>query len=177
MAPAKRRCRRARRAPDAKVVIEVFHKIIAALDASARAPSVFDAALRIARSSGGRLYVLRVIPIPPEFPPAAAGTPADPLVARMAAQAMQDLTGLVASAPDDVSLQPPIVRIGTPWRLILETAEEREVDLIVVGSHGYHGWDRILGTTAGKVANCAKRNVLVVHEQGSPSTARSEGRE
>jgi nucleotide-binding universal stress UspA family protein len=141
----------------------MFHKILAALDASERAPGVFDVAVRVARLSGARLYLLRAIIIPPEFPPAAAGTPADPLVARMAANAMQDLTSLVAGAPNDVSLQPPIVRVGTPWKIILETAEEREVDLIVVGSHGYHGWDRVLGTTAGKVANSATRHVLVAH--------------
>jgi nucleotide-binding universal stress UspA family protein len=142
----------------------MFHKILTALDASERAPGVFDLAVRVARMSGARLYVLRAILVPPEFPPAAAGTPADPLVARMAAQAMQDLVRLVASTPDDVSLHPPFVRLGTPWRIILETAEEHDVDLIVVGSHGYHGWDRVLGTTAGKVANSSKRNVLVVHE-------------
>ena len=38
-----------------------------------------------------------------------------------------------------------------------------KADLIVLGSHGYHGLDRLLGTTAGKVVNLARRNVLVVH--------------
>jgi nucleotide-binding universal stress UspA family protein len=143
----------------------MFHKILAAVDASERAPHVFDVAVGIARLAGARLYVMRAVMIPPEFPPAAAGTPVDPLVARMAASAMQDLSQLIASAPDDVSIQPPTVRLGVPWRVILETAEERDVDLIVVGSHGYHGWDRVLGTTAGKIANVAQRNVLVVHQR------------
>jgi nucleotide-binding universal stress UspA family protein len=125
--------------------------------------------------AGARLYVVRVVTVPPEFPPAAAGTPTDPLVARMAGHAMQDLSRLIACGPDDVAIQPPIVRLGTPWKTILETAEDRDVDLIVVGSHGYHGWDRVLGTTAGKVANTSKRNVLVVHEERPPSSMRTEG--
>lgn len=153
----------------------MFYKILAAVDSSERASGVFDAAVRVARLAGARLYVLRAVLIPPEFPPAAAGSPADPLVARMAAHAMQDLSRLIAGGPDDVAIQPPIVRLGTPWRIILETAEERDVDLIVVGSHGYHGWDRVLGTTAGKVANSAKRNVLVVHEQQPSSASPKEG--
>jgi nucleotide-binding universal stress UspA family protein len=143
----------------------MFHKILAALDSSERAHGVFDAALSMARMAGARLYVVRVVTIPPEFPPAAAGSSADPLVARMASHAMQELSRFIATGSDDVSIQPPIVRVGTPWRTILETAEERDVDLIVIGSHGYHGWDRVLGTTAGKVANSSKRNVLVVHDQ------------
>ncbi len=39
------------------------------------------------------------------------------------------------------------------------------MDLIVLGSHGYGGIDRLLGTTAAHVANRAERNVLVVHER------------
>lgn len=153
----------------------MFNKVLAALDSSERAPGVFDLAVRVARMAGARLYILRVVSIPPEFPPAAAGTAADPLVARMANHAMQDLSRLIAGGPDDVAIQPPIVRLGTPWRTILETAEERDVDLIIVGSHGYQGWDRVLGTTAGKVANCSTRSVLVVHDQRPAGTARTEG--
>ena len=155
----------------------MFNKILTALDTSERAAGVFDVAVDVARMAGARLYVMRVVTVPPEFPPAAAGTPVDPLIARMAEQAMQDLGQIIEDAPDDVVIQPPIVRLGTPWKTILDTAEERDVDLIVVGSHGYHGWDRVLGTTAGKVANSSKRNVLVVHEQRSPSMLRKVGSE
>jgi len=143
----------------------MFHKILAALDSSERASGVFEIAVEVARSSGGRLYIARAVTVPPEFPAAAAGSPADPLVARMAASAMQDVSRLIASVPDDVQVRPPIVRLGVPWRVILEIAEERDIDLIVVGSHGYHGWDHILGTTAAKIVNIAHRHVLVVHER------------
>jgi len=47
--------------------------------------------------------------------------------------------------------------------MILAQAEKLEVDLIVLGSHGYRGWDRVLGTTAATIANRSTRNVLVVH--------------
>jgi len=147
----------------------VFQKVLAAVDASERAPAVFELAVDMARMSGARLYVVRVITIPPEFPAAAAGSPADPLVTRTTAGAVQDLSRLIAGAPDGVSIEPPIVRIGVPWKAILDTADERDVDLIVIGSHGYEGWDHILGTTAGKVANTASRNVLVAH--GRPPAA------
>ena len=54
-----------------------------------------------------------------------------------------------------------------PWRTIIDVADEIGADLIVVGSHGYHGLDHLLGTNAAKVANQACRNVLVV--RGPPS--------
>jgi hypothetical protein len=54
------------------------------------------------------------------------------------------------------------VQADQPWRAILAAADTVDAELIVLGSHGYHGWDRILGTTAGKIANLAQRNVLIV---------------
>jgi len=54
--------------------------------------------------------------------------------------------------------------IGAPKSLILETAENIQADLIVVGRHSRHGlgW-LILGSTATGVINHAKCDVLAVH--------------
>jgi nucleotide-binding universal stress UspA family protein len=54
------------------------------------------------------------------------------------------------------------VELGTPWRSILDAARRAGADLVVIGSHGYGGLDRLLGTTAAKVVNHADRSVLVV---------------
>jgi nucleotide-binding universal stress UspA family protein len=56
--------------------------------------------------------------------------------------------------------------VTEPWIGILAAADAVDAALIVLGSHGYRGWDRVLGTTAGKVANSSHRNVLVVHDRG-----------
>ncbi len=53
------------------------------------------------------------------------------------------------------------VRIGTPWDAICHEAKELDCDLVVLGSHGYKGIDKILGTTAAKVVNHCERSVLV----------------
>jgi nucleotide-binding universal stress UspA family protein len=50
-----------------------------------------------------------------------------------------------------------------PWKAILGVAERLDVDLIVIGSHGYGGLDRVLGTNAARVVNLGDRSVLVVH--------------
>ena len=57
-----------------------------------------------------------------------------------------------------------IIREGSPARVILEVAQEEDVDLIVMGSSGKSGFDRfIMGSVADKVVNSAKCAVLVVH--------------
>jgi universal stress protein A len=137
-------------------------KILIAVDGSARAAGVFDAAARLARAMNASAVLYRALEPSPDFaPPGASGI--DPLPAYLERDARAQLMSLVATAPD-VPCELRIEEAAQPWRAILAAAEAAHADLIVIGSHGYHGWDHILGTTAGKVANRAQRNVLVVHE-------------
>ena len=142
----------------------MIRRILVAVDGSARGPAVYAAAAEIARRFEAELIPLRVVFIPAEFPAAAHATHADPLRAQMIREAESALGALASSEPD-VAVAPPVVRHDQPWRAIIDLSEELDVDLIVMGSHGYQGFDRLLGTTAGKVANMAKRNVLVVHSR------------
>ena len=57
-----------------------------------------------------------------------------------------------------------VIREGSPARVILEVAQEEDIDLIVMGSSGKSGFDRfIMGSVADKVVNSAKCAVLVIH--------------
>ncbi len=142
----------------------MISRILVALDGSDRAPGVFDAAVELAARFRALLRPFRAVMVPPEFPAAAAGSRPDPLASHLIETAEEELAELVSDAPAGFLVEPPIVRIGQPWRLILAVADEIDADLVVVGSHGYHGLDRILGTTAARVANVSSRNVLVVHD-------------
>ncbi|HEY5373822.1 MAG TPA: universal stress protein [Polyangiaceae bacterium] len=138
--------------------------ILVALDGSERAPHVFDAAAQLALKFGAELRLLRAITVPPEFPAAAAGNEPDTLPAYMTSIAEAELSELSRRA-QTIATAGPLVVVGQAWRVILEAARSLDVDLIVLGSHGYQGWDRLLGTTAAKVVNLADRNVLVVHDR------------
>ena len=55
------------------------------------------------------------------------------------------------------------VLFGSPDSRIVETAEETTVDLIIVGSHGYSRWERLLlGSVSDSVVHHAPCSVLVV---------------
>ena len=54
------------------------------------------------------------------------------------------------------------VELGSPKYEITRVAEENKVDLIVLGSHGRHGFSLILGSTANGVLHHAKCDVLAV---------------
>jgi len=73
--------------------------------------------------------------------------------------ALADSAGFRA---DSVTVQ------GTPaWKAILDTAEEHEASLVVLGSHRHGGLGgRVTGSVAGDVATRSKRPVLIVHDHG-----------
>jgi len=54
------------------------------------------------------------------------------------------------------------MEMGSPKLEIIRIAEENNVDLIVVGSHGRHGLALLLGSTANGVLHHAKCDVLAV---------------
>lgn len=58
------------------------------------------------------------------------------------------------------------VLMGSPKRMIVEEAERFGADLIVVGSHGYRTWERmLLGSVSQAVAAHAACSVLIVRSR------------
>lgn len=65
-----------------------------------------------------------------------------------------------------------IVRMGIVWSEVLRAIEETSSDLLVLGTHGRHGFKRaILGSVAEKLVRLSSVPVLTVHgvEKSSPA--------
>jgi nucleotide-binding universal stress UspA family protein len=61
------------------------------------------------------------------------------------------------------------VLFGSPDSRIVETAENMGADLIILGSHGYRRWERILlGSVSSSVVSHAHCSVLVVRSADQP---------
>jgi nucleotide-binding universal stress UspA family protein len=85
------------------------------------------------------------------------------------ADAMKAAQHAVAEAEQIVSgaglqtCESMLVPLGTPQRMILEEAERWDADLIMLGSHGRHGIERLLiGSVSEAVALHAECSVEVV---------------
>ena len=64
--------------------------------------------------------------------------------------------------PEKVQISTDVL-FGSPESRIVETAEEWKADLIVVGSHGYSRWERLLlGSVSDSVVHHAPCSVLVI---------------
>ena len=136
-------------------------RILVGLDASPRAEPVLRAAQELARRAGGKLILFRAVGIPTEVPHEAYSMSPDALADLLEREAKKYLDRIAATVPENL-MQGTIVGLGTPWQSICHAADTQSADLIVIGSHGYSGIDRLIGTTAAKVVNHAKQSVLVV---------------
>ena len=138
-------------------------RILVGLDGSARAPAVLDAAVKLAKRQGARVVLMRGVGLPPDVPQDFWRTTEEPLLDVLKRRAKEYLEGCVAKVPQDCFGGIEIA-VGVPWQAICEMARSVDADVVVIGSHGYSGFDRLLGTTAAKVVNHAPCTVVVVRE-------------
>jgi universal stress protein F len=136
-------------------------RILVGLDGSPRAPAVLLAASDLAGRLGAELLLFRAVGLPVEVPRAAYALSPDALADLLRDEARKYLEEQARDVPEG-RIAGLRVAIGTPWQAICEAAASHDIDLVVIGSHGYGGLDRVLGTTAAKVVNHADRSVLVV---------------
>lgn len=136
-------------------------KILVCLDSSPRAPRVLAAAIDLARRTSSKLTLFRSVGLPPEIIQEDVIGPPQSLTDRMVGSAKEGLMRLREDVPSEL-LEAVEVKVGVPWDAICQEAKRVNADLIVIGSHGYGGLDRIVGTTAAKVVNHAECSVMVV---------------
>jgi nucleotide-binding universal stress UspA family protein len=136
---------------------------LVALDSSPRAPQVLKAAIALANAQSTKLVLFRAVGLPSDLPAQAYAMPPDGVMDILLQRAKKELDDLSRAIPQGLPFETRI-EIGTPWQAICEAGKTTSAALIVIGSHGYSGWDRLIGTTAARVVNHADRTVLVVRQ-------------
>lgn len=72
---------------------------------------------------------------------------------------------MAALSKQNVKISTDIL-FGSPESRIVETAEEMKTDIIIVGSHGYNRWERLLlGSVSDSVVHHAPCSVMVVRNK------------
>lgn len=136
-------------------------KILCATDFSDPASAALAMATSLAASYGAELILFHAVSLPKDLPAKAYKlTPAE-LENELRADQRAHLEEIAKDIPEDVKV---VFRVDvhSSWQGILDAADEAGVDLIVIGSHGVHGLEHVLGTTARAVVEHSKRPVLIV---------------
>ncbi|MBI4956776.1 MAG: universal stress protein [Myxococcales bacterium] len=139
-------------------------KILVGLDSSERASDVLQVACDVAAAHGAKLTLFRAVFLPSGYPPRVLSVLPDALPGILEHEARVALTELMERVPA-AHRGGVKVATGTAWQQLCMTALSDGVDLVVIGSHGYHGVDKVLGTTAARVVNHAPCSVLIVRSK------------
>jgi universal stress protein A len=142
-----------------------FRKILIAVDESAFAARAAGVGFDLARSLGAEVAIIHVVdPSVVAYAPE-GGIPAGELVTL----AQQDGKRLLATFSQRAALQAPpleFIHVGKPATEIVKAAKDWPAELIVVGSHGRGGVERLLlGSVAEAVMRHASCPVLVVRAE------------
>ncbi|MET0595743.1 MAG: universal stress protein [Polyangiaceae bacterium] len=140
---------------------------LVALDNSARASHVLAAAVELASSTGAKLVLFRAVGLPHDLPHDSYALSPDEVVSRLRERADGDLRAFAQTVPSAIACTTRL-EVGAAWQTIASVAREIGADLIILGSHGFSGVDRLLGTTASRVVNHADRSVMVVRSHSTP---------
>jgi len=137
-------------------------------DFSNGARAAMDHAISLAKDYQAKLillYVIQDISIAEWYIPSSIS--AGELVEDMQKSAWQEMDKWIAEVSKQVKDVEKMVVRGVPFVEIIQTAKERNVDLIVIGTHGRTGIDHMLfGSTAEKVVRKAACPVLTVRIAG-----------
>jgi nucleotide-binding universal stress UspA family protein len=142
-----------------------FRKILVAVDESAFAARAADVGFELARSLGAEVAIIHVVdPAVDAYAPE-GGMP----VSQLVTLAQQDGRRLLAAFAQRAALQPALhefIHVGKTATEIVKAAKDWPADLIVIGSHGRGGIDRLLlGSVAEAVMRHAVCPVLVVRAE------------
>lgn len=136
-------------------------KILVGLDLSPVTPHVVKYAAELAREQSASLILYHAVGIPADLPAVAYSMKPNELESWLVRDATERLEKLRKDLPTDLDATIR-VEVRKPWRGIIDAGKEAEVDLILLGRHGYTGFEKLMGTTARRVVEHADRPVLVV---------------
>ncbi len=149
----------------------MFKKILVGLDGSDRQSAVVRHAVELATKHDAKLTLCRAVQVPRSIPAIAWALQGEAFDEFLVNHARKQLRHLAEMFPVGM-VESTVGEIAQPADLICKLAESHEIDLIVIGSHGYYGLDRVLGTTAAKVVNRAKCCVIVVRDKAPAPSKR-----
>jgi len=141
-------------------------KVLVPIDFSPSSEQALDQALQLVRTFHVSLILLHVLE--PPGSPAFAGFARTSAFSRSAAtDAETNLRALLATVGEDEKKNIRWkIRTGLAAHEIIAVAKDADVDLIIIGTHGFSsGKHFCIGTTAERVARAAPCSVLVVREK------------
>ena len=141
----------------------LYNHILLGTDFTEASYSAAQKALEIAKKTGAKLSLVHAV----EGMPVCAYSYV--AIAAVEEETHEEAKKRISELGDELGIDPDnqyIIRESSKIALI-DTAKQIKADLIIVGSHGKHGFFSQLGSTAAAVLNNAPCDVLVIRPEAS----------
>jgi universal stress protein A len=136
--------------------MEKVRRILCPIDFSESSQKAFRYAERLSASSGAELLLLHAFDVPQSHDSRSQWTPADPELEGK----LREIKPTASQVKVDYALH-----AGPPGEVICWLAQQRECDLIVIGTHGRTGLRHLVfGSVAEHVLRHARCPVLVIRD-------------
>ena len=139
-----------------------YRHILVAVDFTPEHVQITERAAQLARTSGAQLSLIHVVEFVNVDPTNELVLPTDVELGGQIAETARSRLRKIAESMDVPGDITRWVELGSTRQEISRVAEEQDVDLIVLGSHGRHGISLLLGSTANAVLHGAPCDVLAV---------------
>ncbi|MCX7797458.1 MAG: universal stress protein [Melioribacter sp.] len=144
----------------------IINKILVPIDFSDYSKNALKYAAQFAKHFNAKMYLIYVIePViyPTDFSMGQIVLPS--IDSNLQTRAEEELKNLAKNFIDPSISVETIIKTGKPFVEINETAKEKDIDLIIIATHGHTGVEHLLfGSTAEKVVRKAPCPVLTLRE-------------
>jgi nucleotide-binding universal stress UspA family protein len=152
-----------RGAAETPAAAPALKRILVPLDGSDLARQVLPIAVDLACAAAAEITLLHVVDPVPEADPRGH---AHGQTAAQQTAATRELADLAEQLSQHVAVM-PLVEVGYPAEVIVDSAREHQADLIAMATHGYTGPRRwALGSVADKVLHATSTPLLLVRAGG-----------
>jgi nucleotide-binding universal stress UspA family protein len=139
----------------------MYDRILVPTDGSDCAGRAAEHAFDLATTYGASVEILSVADVRLSFSGAPVHVDTERVLERQRSACREAVTRLAERAESEGIDVETAVRTGNPYEEIVEHARERDVDLVVMGTHGRTGFRRVmLGSVAERVVRSASVPVL-----------------
>jgi nucleotide-binding universal stress UspA family protein len=140
----------------------MIRRIVCGIDFSACSEHALEYAIELARHFEANVHLVHVRPISVHTAGVAAAAPSDAALMADVDRACERALAQTVARIHGISVTSKLL-VGVPYREITRTAEELPAELIVIGTHGRSGLDRLLlGSVATRVVRSSLVPVLTV---------------
>ncbi len=146
-------------------ITKMIKKILAPIDFSDYSKNALKYAAQFAKEFNSELYLVYVVEpmiYPADFSMGQIAIPSADI--DLQTRAEEELVNLSKTLDPSIRVE-TMIKTGKPFVEIIETAKEKDIDLIIIATHGHTGVEHLLfGSTAEKIVRKAPCPVLTLRE-------------